>query len=162
MKTLYSQIKLFVEPKVTIFNTTFLENWWWVNNCKTSGRRLPPKQFCVYIDNCFNSIPLMKHLKHEGIGCTGTLRASMLQDCPLPLMKRLELFLLCRIIMPSSHNSNSIDGNEKWGRLPYYIKVFLDKDSSWCIMEKKSWRVYLSFGNKHVIQINCLNKILDN
>ena len=26
----------------------------------------------------------MKHLKQKGIGCTGTLRANMLQDCPLP------------------------------------------------------------------------------
>ena len=26
----------------------------------------------------------MKHLKQEGIGCTGTLRANVLQDCPLP------------------------------------------------------------------------------
>ena len=34
-------------------------------------------------DNYFDSIPLMKHLKQEGIGCTGALRANMLQDCPL-------------------------------------------------------------------------------
>ena len=46
-------------------------------------KSLRPGQFCVYIDNYFNSIPLLKHLKQEGIGCTGTLRANMLQDCPL-------------------------------------------------------------------------------
>ena len=47
-------------------------------------KSLPPGQFWVYIGNYLNSIPLMKHLKQEGIGCTGTLRANMLQDCPLP------------------------------------------------------------------------------
>ena len=30
-------------------------------------KSLPPGQFCVYIDNYFNSMPLMKHLKQEGI-----------------------------------------------------------------------------------------------
>ena len=34
-------------------------------------------------------------------------------------------------------------------------------DSSWCNTGKKSWRVYLSFVNKHVLQNNCLNKIWD-
>ena len=47
-------------------------------------KSLPPRQFCAYIDNYFNSIPLMKYLKQQGIGCAGTLRANMLQDCPLP------------------------------------------------------------------------------
>ena len=47
-------------------------------------KSLPPGQFWVYIGNYLNSIPFMKHLKQEGIGCTGTLRANMLQDCPLP------------------------------------------------------------------------------
>ena len=45
---------------------------------------LPTGQFCVNIDNYFTSIPLMKHLKQEGIGYTRTLRANMLQDCSLP------------------------------------------------------------------------------
>ena len=44
---------------------------------------LPTGQFCVNIDNYFTSIPLMKHLKQEGIGYTRTLRANMLQDCSL-------------------------------------------------------------------------------
>ena len=39
--------------------------------------------YSVFIDNYFNSIPLMKHLNIKGIGCAGTLRANMLQDCPL-------------------------------------------------------------------------------
>ena len=29
-------------------------------------------------------LPLMKHLKQEGIGCTATFRANVLWDCPLP------------------------------------------------------------------------------
>ena len=46
-------------------------------------KSLPEGNFAVYIDNYFNSIPLMKYLKTKNIGCTGTLRANMLQDCPL-------------------------------------------------------------------------------
>ena len=47
-------------------------------------KSLPLGQFCVYMDNYFNSIPLMKHLKQEEIGCAGPVRANMLQYCPDP------------------------------------------------------------------------------
>ena len=43
---------------------------------------LPSGNFGVYIDNYFVSLNLLKHLATKGIGCTGTLRANMLQDCP--------------------------------------------------------------------------------
>ena len=43
-----------------------------------------PKHNSVFIDNYFNSIPLMKYLKQEDIGCTGTVKANISQDCHLP------------------------------------------------------------------------------
>ena len=43
-----------------------------------------PKRNSVFIDNYFNSIPLMKYLKQENIGCTGPVKANMSQDCHLP------------------------------------------------------------------------------
>ena len=45
---------------------------------------LPPGNFALYIDNYFVSIPLMKHLAEMYIGCTGTVKQNMLQDCPAP------------------------------------------------------------------------------
>ena len=45
---------------------------------------LPKGNFSAFIDNYFNSIPLMKYLKQENIGCTGTVKANMSEDCPLP------------------------------------------------------------------------------
>ena len=47
-------------------------------------KSLPTGNFSVYIDNYFVSIPLLKHLRTLNIGCTGTVRANMTQDCPLP------------------------------------------------------------------------------
>ena len=43
---------------------------------------LPPGNFALYIDNYFVSIPLMKHLAEMYIGCTGTVKQNILQDCP--------------------------------------------------------------------------------
>ena len=42
---------------------------------------LPKGSFSVFIDNYFNSIPLIKCLKQEIIGCTGTVKASIWEDC---------------------------------------------------------------------------------
>ena len=47
-------------------------------------KSLPTGNFSVYIDNYFVSIPLLKHLRTLNIGCTGTVRANMTQDCHLP------------------------------------------------------------------------------
>ena len=53
------------------------EFWMWPRCCawiiRFSG---------VYIDNYFISLNLLKHLATKGIGCIGTLRPNMLQDCP--------------------------------------------------------------------------------
>ena len=46
-------------------------------------KSLPKGNFSVFIDNYFNSIPLMKYSKQENIGCTSTVNASMPQDCSL-------------------------------------------------------------------------------
>ena len=47
-------------------------------------KSLPKGNFSVFIDNYFNSIPLMKYSKQKNIGCTSTVNASMSQDCSLP------------------------------------------------------------------------------
>ena len=36
----------------------------------------------LYVDNLFTSLPLMKALKEEGIGCTGTIRQNRPRGCP--------------------------------------------------------------------------------
>ena len=46
-------------------------------------KSLSTGNYGLYIDNYFVSIPLLKHLSIDGIGCTGTLRKNMLQDCPV-------------------------------------------------------------------------------
>ena len=51
-------------------------------------KSLPSGNFSVYIDNFFNSLPLLKHLRAKEIGCTGTIRADRWQDCPLPPKNR--------------------------------------------------------------------------
>ena len=48
-------------------------------------KSLPQGNFSIFIDNFFNSIPLLKYLKTKEIGCTGTIRADRWKDCPLPL-----------------------------------------------------------------------------
>ena len=47
-------------------------------------KSLPQGNFSIFIDNFFNSIPLLKYLKTKEIGCTGTIRADRWKDCPLP------------------------------------------------------------------------------
>ena len=47
-------------------------------------KSLPKGNFSIFIDNCFNSIPLMKYLRDKNIGCTATVKGNMLGDCPLP------------------------------------------------------------------------------
>ena len=44
----------------------------------------------------------------------------------------------------------------KWGGWVARLYWGFSGDSSWCIIGKISWYVYLSFGNKQVIQNNCL------
>ena len=44
---------------------------------------VPKGNYCVYIDNYFVSIPLLKYLSGKEIGCTGTLKVNMMQDCPI-------------------------------------------------------------------------------
>ena len=46
-------------------------------------KSLPKGNFSVFIDNYFNSVPLIKHLKQENIDCTGTMKANMSENCPL-------------------------------------------------------------------------------
>ena len=46
--------------------------------------------FSVFIDNYFNSIPLMKYLKQKNIGCSGKVKANMSQDCPLPTKSKFK------------------------------------------------------------------------
>ena len=42
------------------------------------------------MDNCFNSITLMKYLKQESIGFPGTVKTNMFQHCPLPSKSELK------------------------------------------------------------------------
>ena len=44
---------------------------------------LPDGNYGIFIDNYFNSIPLMKHLSKIGIGCTGTMKANMFLEIML-------------------------------------------------------------------------------
>ena len=47
-------------------------------------KSLPNGSYSVFTDNYFNSIHLRKYLKQKNIGCTGSVKANMSQDCPLP------------------------------------------------------------------------------
>ena len=47
-------------------------------------KSLPNGNFSVFIDNCFISIHFIKYLTKDNIGCTGTVKANMSQDCHLP------------------------------------------------------------------------------
>ena len=51
-------------------------------------KSLSKGNFLVFIDKYFNSTPLMKYFKQENIGCTGTVKANLSQDCCLPLKSR--------------------------------------------------------------------------
>ena len=50
-------------------------------------KSLPKGNFSVFIDNYSNSIPSTKYLKQKNIGCTGTVKANMSQDCVLYPLK---------------------------------------------------------------------------
>ena len=46
----------------------------------------------IFTDNLFTSLPLMKALKEDGIGCTGTIRKNRLRGCPLKSSEVMKKF----------------------------------------------------------------------
>ncbi|KAJ8936257.1 hypothetical protein NQ314_012444 [Rhamnusium bicolor] len=47
-----------------------------------------PKDSVVFVDNYFNSLPLLETFTNNNINCVGTIRSDRMEKAPLPELKK--------------------------------------------------------------------------